>query len=255
MPDPEPAAPDKAIRAMGSRSNIAVIASEAGGALDSLLAENLAVACRSAGRRVLLVDAAPDQACRPWARARAATHLRPLPDVLPLRGMGFGERLARELDSDAGARYDDVLVSAGSCDNPECRSALAAARVVIVPVAVGDADPVGHYRLIARLNAARMFNPDLRVLFAAVTADGSLAGPDLARMRAYAREVMGGHLAQTALPAAAMHAAAATAGACACDTLAGGVGAALDALCREAFGSGRGARCQPHCDQTQTVQG
>ena len=235
---------------------IAVIASEAGGTLDSLLAENLAVARRRAGRRVLLVDAAPEQACRGWARARAATHLRPLPDVLGLRGMGFGERLARELDGHGGTRHDDVLVGAGSCDSPECRSALVAAQVALVPIAAADADPAHHYRLIARLNTARMFNPDLRVLFAAVTDDGTLADADLARVRAYAREVMGGRLAHTVLPGAALRAAAVAAGACACD--ADGARAALDALCDEAFGGRRSHRqvChQPHCGGAQTVQG
>ncbi len=235
---------------------IAVIASETGGTLDSLLAENLAVACRRAGRRVLLVDAAPEQACRAWARARAATHLRPLPDVLGLRGMGFGERLAREIDRDSITRHDDVLVGAGSCDSPECRSALVAAQVALVPIAAGDADTAHHYRLIARLNAARMFNPDLRVLFAAVTDDGKLADADLARMRAYAREVMGGRLARTVLPAAILRGAAAAAGACACDTDADG--AALDALCEEAFGGRRShyqARLQQRCGEGQTVQG
>jgi len=270
MPDPAPASAsasaDSTMRTMGGRSTIAVIASEAGGTLDSLLAENLAVACRRAGRRVLLVDAAPEQACRPWARARAATHLRPLPDVLALRGMGFGERLARELDGQGSSRYDDVLVGAGSCDNPECRSALVAATVAIVPIAVADADAAQHYRLIARLNAARMFNPGLRVLFAAVTEDGSLPQADLARVRAYAREVMGGRVAQVALPAVALRRAAAAAGACACDadddspagSAADHAAAALDALCDEAFANphgGHAGRRLPRCGQPQTVQG
>lgn len=232
---------------------IAVIASETGGALDSLLAENLAVARRRAGRRVLLVDAAPEGPCRAWARARAATHLRPLPDVLALRGMGFGERLARLLEQPID-RDHDVLVGAGACDTPECRSALIAARVAIVPIAACDADPAAHYRLIARLNAARMFNPGLRVLFAAVTDGGALAPSDLARVRAYAREVMGGQVALAALPAAALRAAAGTAGACACDADAGATDALL-ALCEEAFGNGRAVRRAADCERVQTVQG
>jgi len=231
---------------------IAVIASEAGGVLDSLLAENLAVARRRAGRRVLLVDAAPEQACRAWARARAATHLRPLPEVLALRGMGFGERLAGAL-----GRHHDILVGAGGCDSAECRCALVAAQVAIVPIAACDADAAAHYRLIARLNAARMFNPGLRVLFAAVTEDedGAMAAAGLARVRAYAREVMGGRVAATVLPLAALRAATARAGACACD--ADGdrdAGAALEALCHEAFG-GQAARRRPDCREGQTVQG
>lgn len=229
---------------------IAVILGDAGGAFGSLLAENLAVLRRSAGRRVLLVDAAPAQACRAWARARAAAHLRPLPDVLALRGMGFGERLQRAL-----GRHHDVLVGAGSCDDAECRSALAAAQLAIVPIAADHADPARHYRLIARLNAARMANPALRVLFAAVSDDGALAPGALARVRAYAREVMGGRLAQAVLPAQALCAHAGMAGGCACDGAAAGAGAALAALCGEAFGGAR-APCSPRdCDRAQTVQG
>lgn len=222
----------------------------AGGALGSLLAENLAVLRRRAGRRVLLVDAAPAQDCRAWARARAAAHLRPLPDVLALRGMGFGERLQRAL-----GRHHDVLVGAGSCDEAECRAALAAAQLAIVPIAAGDADPARHYRLIARLNAARMSNPGLRVLFAAVSEDGTLAPGGLARVRAYAREVMGGRVAQAVLPAAALGAGGGAAGGCACDGGAPAAGAALAVLCGEAFAGPR-AVCGPRdCDRAQTVQG
>jgi len=239
---------------------ITVIASETGGALDSVLAENLAVLCRRAGRRVLLVDATPEQACRGWARARAATHLRPLAPVLGLRGMGFGERLARE-GALASMRRHDVLVGAGGCDSPECRSALLAAQLAVVPIAVRDADVGAHYRLIARLNAARMFNPDLRVLFVTV-ADGAQASrADLARVRGYALEVMGGRVAAAVLPAAALQPGSCAVGGCACDDGPAAAGAAfdafdaLDALRREVFGEGRGGRQAPSCEAEKTVQG
>ena len=231
---------------------ITVIASETGGALDSLLAENLAILCRRAGRRVLLVDAAPEQACRGWARARAAAHLRPLAPVLGLRGMGFGERLARE-GGLASMRRHDLLVGAGGCDSPECRSALLAAQLAIVPIAARDADAAVHYRLIARLNAARMFNPDLRVLFVMVTDEEAAGSSDMARVRDYAREVMGGRVAASVLPAAALQ--AATPGGCACDAAPASVGAALDTLCREAFGGAHGRRRALPCEAGKTVQG
>jgi len=233
---------------------ITVIASEAGGALDSVLAENLAVLCRRAGRRVLLVDATPEQSCRGWARARAATHLRPLAPVLGLRGMGFGERLAREGEL-ARMRRHDVLVGAGGCDSAECRSALLAADLAVVPIAVRDADVAAHYRLIARLNAARMFNPDLRVLFVTVSDGAQASRADLARVRDYALEVMGGRVAATVLPAAALQPCAGVAGGCACDDGPATVSDALDALRREAFGEGRGGRQALSCEAEKTVQG
>jgi len=232
---------------------ITVIASETGGPLDTVLAENLAVLRRGAGRRVLLIDTAPEQAARAWARARAGAHLRPLPEVLALRGMGFGERLARlhEGAHDSGhPRHDEIVVAAGACDSPECRSALVAAQVAIVPIAARDADPAGHYRLIARLNAARMFNPGLRVLFAALGDAGTeedLTPAGMARIRGYAREVMAGQVAPMPLDAEALRVAGGGTGTCVCD----GDGAstpalaALDALCAVAFGHPRQRAAAP----------
>lgn len=224
---------------------ITVIASEAGGPLDTMLAENLAVLRRRAGRRVLLVDAAPEQGARAWARARASAHLRPLPEVLALRGMGFGERLSR-LQDGQHERHDDIVVAAGACDSPECRSALVAAQVAIVPIAARDADAAGHYRLIARLNAARMFNPGLRVLFVAVGEDGGIAPAGMARIRSYAREVMAGQVAPLALDARALRVAAGSAGTCVYDSAPAPALEALEALCGEAFGHARHrAPCLP----------
>ncbi|WP_296952743.1 hypothetical protein [uncultured Massilia sp.] len=94
-----------------------------------------------------------------------------------------------------------MLVDAGGCAARDCCCALAAAQVALVPVAPGDADPVRNYGLIARLNAARMANPGLRVLFVAL---GDGAPQALRTVQAYAREVMSGHVAATVLDAAAL---------------------------------------------------
>lgn len=194
---------------------ITVIAGLEGSAQGGLLAENLAVLGRRSGRRVLLIDAAPGGACRDWARARAAACMRPLPEVLALRGMGFGERLADQL-----ARHQDVLVAACACEDQESRSALLAARLVIVPIAAHDADLASHYRLIARLNAARMLNPGLQVLFVALGTTPGEEAFELARVRAYAREVMGARVAPAVVAAADLDPGALDYGACASDTAA-----------------------------------
>lgn len=203
----------------------------------SALAANLAVLRRRAGAHVLLVDAGRRQADRAWLAARAAARLSPRPQVLAMSGYGFGERLDQTV-----AHYDDVLIDAGDCAGHECRSALIAAQVALVPIAPRDADPARAYDLIARLNAARMFNPGLRVLFAAVAdaADDDV-GAALAAVRAYAAEVMSGHVAAAVLARGALldpgHP-----GRCACDSAGCAVAQQLDGLSLEIFGSAQARR-------------
>lgn len=165
-----------------------MIVAIAGGRADPLhylIGAGLALLRRREGCRVLLVDAA--------------------------HGIDQGLDLAR-------GDYDDVVIDAGDCASRACRCALGAAQLALVPIAPHDADAASHYQLIAHLNAARMFNPDLRVLFVAADArDG-----ELATVRAYAAEVMSGHVAATVIRRAALE-----------DDTAPG----LAALSREVFGA------------------
>jgi hypothetical protein len=65
----------------------------------------------------------------------------------------------------------------------------------VVPVTPAQADLASQYQLIARLNAARMFNPGLRVLFVLV---GGADGPSDAGQHHYSRR--GGFRAGCAVP-------------------------------------------------------
>jgi chromosome partitioning protein len=60
-----------------------------------------------------------------------------------------------------------------------------------------------QYQLIARLNAARMFNPDLRVLFALVGGADTPTDEERAAVRAYVARVMSATLAGTIIRGAA----------------------------------------------------
>ncbi len=102
---------------------------------------------------------------------------------------------------DTGA---DVLINACACGADACCAALAAADVALVPLAPEAADAGRHYGLIARLNAARMRNPGLRVLFVAVCAGAAPDARALDAVRAYAREVMSAHVAHAVLDGAAL---------------------------------------------------
>ncbi|CAN7722765.1 hypothetical protein [Duganella sp. LjRoot269] len=110
-----------------------------------------------------------------------------------------GRELVAELERLRSRRCDIVIDTAGR-DSADNRAALIAARLAVVPLAPSQADLAGQYALIARLNAARMFNPGLRVLFVLV---GDADASELAAVRAYVAHVMSATLAHTVLHAGA----------------------------------------------------
>jgi chromosome partitioning protein len=72
-----------------------------------------------------------------------------------------------------------------------------------VPVTPQQVDLASQYKLIARLNSARMFNPDLRVLFVLVGGVDAPSDEERAAVRAYAARVMSASLASTIIRGAA----------------------------------------------------
>jgi len=210
---------------------IAAVASVEPDEVSAALAACLAVERARAGASVLLADAGPGARCRDWLAARAAARLRPCPGGADLGLAAEPAAVETALD-----RCDALVIDAG-----RCRRALIAADVAIVPVAPAAADPDRDYDLVAALNAARIFNPGLHVLFLTV-ADGDAADPadpagmrrGLARVRGYAAEVLSAHVADTVVPRAAL--CGARPGACAADD-ATGMPPWLDALCHAAFGT------------------
>ncbi|MCC2959801.1 hypothetical protein LK540_05070 [Massilia sp. IC2-278] len=133
----------------------------------SIVARNLAVLRARSGRKVCLAMTGLWHGGYLWGEARSAARIRPWLDVRSLGTRAVAGKLA-------GLRrlFTDIVVDAGARDTEECRCALAAARVIVVPVRSGEIDLVGQYTLARRLNAARAVNPEVRILFVAVcTAD------------------------------------------------------------------------------------
>jgi chromosome partitioning protein len=134
------------------------------------------------------------------------------------------------------------VIDGGGCSGRAWRPALIAAHLALVPLAALDADLEHRYRLASCLNAARMFNPGLRVLF--VTAGDGADTAALAPVRRYAAEVMAAHVAATVLDAASLR--VARAGACACDDPGTPACAALEALYAEVYGQAGAVRSAGH---------
>ena len=95
--------------------------------------------------------------------------------------------------------YHDIVIDTEGGDTPEGRAALAAANLVIVPVEAGQADLEKQYKLIARLNAARIFNPGLHVLFVTVGGSIDLTAEQRKAIRSYVAHVMSATLAATVI--------------------------------------------------------
>lgn len=211
---------------------IVAIASSQGQSFKSLLVANLAVLRARSGHKICMIDADPQRSAYRWSCERKATGQGPL---VPARTL-TERSLSREIE-DLSTGYSDLLINTGERDTHETRSALTVARVVLVPVRVGEVSLAAQYALIARLNAARMFNPSLKVLFVLVSErpSHSPSNEELAAVRLYVSHVMSAKLATTIL-----HAPCADEyglGRCICDaeTCDSNAAAELNALYREVF--------------------
>lgn len=169
---------------------IIAIANHEGGSAKSAVANSLALLRARSGRKVLLVDADPRRAATSWCCQRAAAETTPRVQVCGASGRNLAEQLER-----LRRHYNDIVIDTEGRDTTESRAALIAARLVVVPVSPGQVDLASQYKLIARLNSARMFNPGLRVLFVACGGHHDLSAEDIAAIRAYAARVMSATLA------------------------------------------------------------
>jgi chromosome partitioning protein len=195
-----------------------------------LLAENLAVMRARQGRAVLLLDADAQLGCQQWGQQRERSGLRPAVSVRALRGHTFTEALER-----FEARFDDLVIDTSAADTHEMRCALIAARVAVVPLAADQADCGRQYPLIAGLNAARMFNPGLRVLFVIAGDEHDPASAERAAVRAYAAQVMSAGVAATVLHRPALSWGASSPGHCACDVESSAGAAEMTGLYQEVY--------------------
>ncbi len=201
-----------------------------GQSLPSQLAANLAVLRARSGRKTCIIDADPRSIAYGWSCARSTAGQGP---TVPARRLAQ-QHLPHEIQRLENA-FDDFMIATGERDTHESRSALIAARLVVVPVRTGQASLDSEYALIARLNFARMSNPSLKVLFVVVTDGKPPTGLELASVRRYVAHVMSASLATTFIHDSSTHEYGS--GRCVCDaeTCDPEAAAALHALYREIY--------------------
>jgi chromosome partitioning protein len=176
---------------------IVAIAGLRSSAAQDALAANLAVLRARHGRKICVVDTDPRRVTFSWGCARGLAKVRP---AIPVR-TAEARTLSLEIEG-MRDRFADILISTGERDTQESRSALIAAHVVVVPLEVGQVNLDAHYRLVARLNAARMFNPGLRVLFVIIRPACAPPDEDAAGIHAFVAHVMSATMAKTVIHAA-----------------------------------------------------
>src|SRR3954464_14505812 len=104
---------------------IAVI-NQKGGAGKTTIALNLAAAMAAEGKKVLLIDADPQQTAQDWAAVRST------PPTFQVVGLSKPV-LHRDLPK-LGADYDEVVIDGAPRNYEVARSAIASADLVLIPV-------------------------------------------------------------------------------------------------------------------------
>ncbi|APA66829.1 MULTISPECIES: AAA family ATPase [unclassified Janthinobacterium] len=147
---------------------IIAITDERGGMEKSIVAGRLAASRALAGRKVLLLDADPRQGALAQARImhdgvtqNSVTRPRLMARAISAKG------LQPELEHLVTC-YHDIVIDSEGRDSMGSRSALIAARVLVVPLD-GGIDAAAQAGLTRRIAHARSFNPGLCVLLATDT--------------------------------------------------------------------------------------
>lgn len=111
---------------------IIAVVNQKGGAGKTTIALNLAAAFAAEGKRVLLIDADPQQTAQDWAAIRQSPP--------PFQVVGLAKPvLHRDLPKMAGD-YDYVVIDGAPRNYEVARSAIAAADLVLIPVQPSGAD-------------------------------------------------------------------------------------------------------------------
>ena len=209
---------------------IIALANQLGASATAILITLAVVRARS-GRKVLLVDTSRSRLADGWGGARRENGFRPWVSTCVLDG--------RKLQDELGVlreQYNDIVIDTAGRNTAEARSTFVAAKLVLVPVRPRMAALATQYQLIDTLNAARVFNPAIRVLFAIVDDNNHLTQEELATGRAYMSRVALASLALTTVRAPEEHQYGV--GRCVCDaeTCDPERAAEMHALDREVYG-------------------
>jgi chromosome partitioning protein len=136
---------------------ILAVINQKGGSGKTTISLNLAAAMAGEGRKVLLIDADPQQTAQDWAAVR--------PEPPPFQVVGLSKPvLHRDLPKIA-ADYDDVVIDGAPRNYEVARSAIAAADYVLIPVQPSGADFWASRETVALVKEAHGFKETQKAAF------------------------------------------------------------------------------------------
>ena len=136
---------------------IIAVVNQKGGAGKTTIALNLAAALAAEGKRVLLVDADPQQTAQDWAAVRQSPP--------PFQVVGLAKPvLHRDLPKMA-ADYDHVVIDGAPRNYEVARSAIAAADLVLIPVQPSGADFWASRETVGLVKEAHSFKETQKSVF------------------------------------------------------------------------------------------
>lgn len=136
---------------------IIAVMSQKGGAGKTTLALNLAAAMAERGRRVLVVDADPQQTAQDWAAVRESPP--------PFQVMGLAKPVLHRDLPPIAADYDHVIIDGAPRNYEVARSAILAADIVLIPVQPSGADFWASRETVKLVQEARTFKETQKAVF------------------------------------------------------------------------------------------
>ena len=136
---------------------IIAVVNQKGGAGKTTIALSLAAAMAAEGKRVLLIDADPQQTAQDWAAVRS--------EAAPFRVIGLQKPVLHREVPELAADYDSVLIDGAPRSYEATRSAILAADLVLIPVRPSGADVWASRETVDLVREARGFRDGLRAAF------------------------------------------------------------------------------------------
>ena len=136
---------------------ITAVVNQKGGAGKTSIALNLAAAMARQGKKVLLIDADPQQTAQDWAAVRS--------NPPPFQVIGLARPVLHRDIPKLAEDYDDIIIDGAPRNYEVARSAIASADFVLIPVQPSGADLWASRETVQLVKEAHEFKETQKAAF------------------------------------------------------------------------------------------